>query len=38
VCAKGYKKNGHCIGKLRVRDTNTNEFYELPDAEEAYFE
>lgn len=34
---KGYKKNGHCLGKLRVRNAGDDTFYEIPDAEEAHF-
>lgn len=38
-CLKGRLKNGKCItGKLRVRNVDSAEYFEIPDVEDAHWE
>jgi hypothetical protein len=38
VCLKGKKKNGKCIrSTLRVRSADSDEFFEIPDVEDAHW-
>jgi hypothetical protein len=38
VCLKGKKKNGKCIrSTLRVRSSDSDGFFEIPDVEDAHW-